>query len=480
MTRGNQMRMTRHICAVLLLTAFCLTANAVADDHTGLTGGGQPYNNIQPSRAMNYILNTTNGDGLGEVMMFGGDFAPTGWVFADGRLLDKSTNADLFNMLGTTYGGDGQTNFAVPDLRARTAIGMGGGAGLTPRSLGSTAGLESVTLTVDQLPAHSHGFVSGVTGITGGGAPHENMQPSLTLNYGIAVEGIYPSRDAAPPAATNAVSGVSEPLLASVGLFAGNSLPASFLPADGRVMPIADNTALFSLIGTTYGGDGITTYALPDLRGRAAIGTGQGQGLSPQVVGETIGAETRTLTVNQMPAHDHTLPQGGSTLHTGGGQPFDNMQPTTGLNYIISLQGIFPSKSSVQPLVASAEPYIGEVDLFAGDFAPRGYALANGQLLSISQNIALFSLLGTTYGGDGRTTFGLPDLRGRIGLGMGQGLGLSNFIEGAAIGSESVTLSVDQIPPHDHSIPEPPTISLGWLSLAFMSWHFAKKCRSSH
>src|SRR6478672_10496230 len=98
MTRGNQMGMTRHICVVLLLTAFCLTAIAVADDHTGLTGGGQPYNNIQPSRAMNYILNTTSADGLGEVMIFGGGFAPTGWVFADGRSLDKSANADLFAM----------------------------------------------------------------------------------------------------------------------------------------------------------------------------------------------------------------------------------------------------------------------------------------------------------------------------------------------------------------------------------------------
>jgi microcystin-dependent protein len=428
---------------------------------------------------MNYILNTSDADGLGEVMMFGGDFAPTGWVFADGRLLDKSANPALFTMLGTTYGGDGVTNFTVPDLRSRTAIGMGAGTGLTPRSLGSTAGSELVTLTVDQLPAHAHGLTSGMTGVTGGGAPHENMQPSLTLNYGIAVQGIFPSRDAAPPAATNAISGVSEPLIASVGLFAGSSLPASFLPADGRLMSIAQNTALFSLIGTTYGGDGITTFALPDLRGRAAIGTGQGPGLPTQDLGEVTGTETRTLTINQIPAHDHTLPQGGNTLNTGGGQPFDNMQPTTGLNYIIALEGIYPSQSSVQPLVASAEPYIGEVDLFAGNFAPRGWALANGQLLAISQNTALFSLLGTTYGGNGQTTFALPDLRGRISLGMGQGPGLSNFIEGAGIGSESVTLSVDQIPPHDHSIPEPSTIVLGLLSLAFLSRHLAKKCRSS-
>jgi microcystin-dependent protein len=425
---------------------------------------------------MNYIINTTSGDGLGEVMMFGGNFAPLGWAFADGQLLDKSANPDLFTVLGATYGGDGVTTFALPDLRGRTAIGMGQGLGLSPRVLGSTAGSESVTLTVDQLPAHAHGSPSGVTGVSGGSLPHENMQPSLTMNYGIVVQGIYPSRNIAvapvPGSVVNSL-GVTDPLLASVGLFAGNSLPNGFLPADGRLMSIAQNTALFSLIGTTYGGNGVTTFALPDLRGRSAIGTGQGPGLSSQTLGEIIGTETGVLTVNQIPAHHHTLPAGGNTLDAGGGQPFSIMQPTTALNYIIALEGIYPPHNSALPLVANAEPFLGEVDLFAGNFAPQGWALANGQLLSISQNTALFSLLGTTYGGNGVTTFALPDLRGRIGLGMGQGVGLSNLIEGTAIGSESVTLSIDQIPPHDHSIPEPSAIvlsALGLLTLTFVSW----------
>ena len=86
------------------------------------------------------------------------------------------------------------------------------------------------------------------------------------------------------------------------------------------------------------------------------------------------------------------------------------------------------------------------------NFAPAGWALCNGQLLSISQNQALYSLLGTTYGGDGVTTFALPDLRGRVGIHMGQGPGLSNYTIGTASGSEITTLGVPNLPPHNHNI----------------------------
>ena len=98
-----------------------------------------------------------------------------------------------------------------------------------------------------------------------------------------------------------------------------------------------------------------------------------------------------------------------------------------------------------------SEPFIGEIRMFAGTFAPRNWALCDGQLLAISQNDALFSLLGTTYGGDGRTTFGLPDLRGRIPIHAGSGPGLSFRGLGARGGSETVTLNVNQIPAHSHT-----------------------------
>jgi microcystin-dependent protein len=98
-----------------------------------------------------------------------------------------------------------------------------------------------------------------------------------------------------------------------------------------------------------------------------------------------------------------------------------------------------------------AEPFLGEIIMFGGNFAPRGWALCNGQLLSISQNTALFAILGTTYGGDGRTTFGLPDLRGRAPMHPGSGPGLTTRRLGEKGGSESETLDVNQIPSHNHA-----------------------------
>jgi len=99
----------------------------------------------------------------------------------------------------------------------------------------------------------------------------------------------------------------------------------------------------------------------------------------------------------------------------------------------------------------ASEPFIAEIKMFGGNFAPRGYAYCDGQLLAIAQNAALFSLLGTTYGGDGRTTFGLPDLRGRTAIGPRQGPGLSNYSLGSRGGVEQVTLSSAHMPAHTHA-----------------------------
>ncbi|KGJ95315.1 phage tail protein [Colwellia psychrerythraea] len=99
-----------------------------------------------------------------------------------------------------------------------------------------------------------------------------------------------------------------------------------------------------------------------------------------------------------------------------------------------------------------AEPFLGEIKMFGGNFAPRGYAFCNGALLAISQNQALFSLLGTIYGGDGRTTFALPDLRGRVAMSFGNGAGLTNRPIGQRSGSESNTLIENQMPAHNHVI----------------------------
>ncbi|MCB1950233.1 MAG: phage tail protein [Burkholderiales bacterium] len=116
------------------------------------------------------------------------------------------------------------------------------------------------------------------------------------------------------------------------------------------------------------------------------------------------------------------------------------------LLFAISFSLIFSLLVSNKAQACSSDPMLGSMCVFAGNFAPRGWALANGQLLSISENQALFSILGTTYGGDGRTTFALPDTKGRAIIGAGHGTGLSNYALGARGGAETVTLTQPQLP----------------------------------
>ncbi|MDQ6477210.1 tail fiber protein [Dyadobacter sp. LHD-138] len=190
---------------------------------------------------------------MGTVMAWAPNFAPRGWAFCQGQTLSITQNSALFSLLGTTYGGDGQTTFRLPDLRGRTPLGAGNGPGLSPYELGQSSGAESVTITLNEMPAHNHaaqtgnapiqvsasnadtstpanglsiavpGTVSGrdfsptlgfnsaapnVTlnqatsgpaavnvGVSGGSHPHNNMQPYLALNFIICMQGIFPPRN---------------------------------------------------------------------------------------------------------------------------------------------------------------------------------------------------------------------------------------------------------------------------------------------
>lgn len=175
---------------------------------------------------------------------------------------------------------------------------------------------------------------------------------------------------------------MSEPFIAEIRIWALNFAPRGWAFCHGQLLPISQNTALFSLIGTIYGGDGRTTTALPNLQGRAAMHPGRGPGLTPRSVGQTGGAPAVTLTEAQMPSHDHlgvnpgrradsesadTADPVGKHLATtsgtstrlyrdstdlsptgataGGGQSHENRQPYLGLNYTIALQGLYPSRS---------------------------------------------------------------------------------------------------------------------------------------
>ena len=174
---------------------------------------------------------------IGEIRMFGGNFAPRGWAMCDGQLLSIAENDVLYTLLGTTYGGDGQNTFGVPDLRGRTPSHQGTKNGQT-YVIGQPGGTESVTLTTAQLPAHTHPFLAastaGAVGVpttatmisdqgpagttifgytpfnasnaqvtltaasttpTGGNQPHDNMQPYVGINFIIALNGIFPSQN---------------------------------------------------------------------------------------------------------------------------------------------------------------------------------------------------------------------------------------------------------------------------------------------
>jgi microcystin-dependent protein len=181
-----------------------------------------------------------------------------------------------------------------------------------------------------------------------------------------------------------------QPYIAEIRLFAGNFPPAGWAFCDGSLLPISENDALFALIGTTYGGDGQVTFALPDLRGRVPIGIGQGTGLTNRTLGDKTGQETVTLTTANMPSHSHSgrivvnngnastsVPTASSSIATSGSfsgrtflpnlsyntstqdillqtvttssvgnsTPIDNVKPRLGLNFIISLFGIFPTSN---------------------------------------------------------------------------------------------------------------------------------------
>jgi microcystin-dependent protein len=179
---------------------------------------------------------------------------------------------------------------------------------------------------------------------------------------------------------------MDNPFLGTISLFAGNFAPRGWALCNGQLLAISQNSALFSILGTTYGGDGVTTFALPNLQGRAPIHWGQGPGLTPRTLGEASGEENVTLLSTQMPQHTHLVSAsttvatkdvptgnvlavstdsgvGGAPLNfiepasanttmapgmiapAGGNQPHDNMQPYLAVTFIIALNGIFPSRN---------------------------------------------------------------------------------------------------------------------------------------
>jgi microcystin-dependent protein len=359
----------------------------------------QSLNNYQPSLSIVQFI-----DAMGFVRMTAADFVPPG-----SRWLDGST-------VGT------------PDVVGRAIVGA-----TASMPVGTVVGSPTMTVGQPNLP----------TALGGAGSPLDNRQPTIALRYAIHIEGVFPS-----DGRSNGLANIG-----AVAAFAGTDLPPGWLFAEGQELSLnADNGALFQLIGTNYGGDGQSTFALPDLRGRVPIGAGFGPGLSGYVEGQATGSDLTTLT----------------TQNVLTGSPISNLQPSLALTFEMSLTGAYPSGTSTCLCLPSNLQLLGEINMYAWGDLPSWGPDAAGQLLAINQNQALFSLLGTRFGGNGFTNFALPDLRGRIVVGAGTSAidPSRSLLSAQSFGTEFVRMEPG-VPPVT-SVPESSTAALvaaGFASL---------------
>jgi microcystin-dependent protein len=274
------------------------------------TGGAFPQPGQGP--AINYMA---------MVHTFAGQSTAYGASPCDGQLVPIINHQAMFSILGLSYGGDGQRDFALPGLRGLAA--MGGGP-LQPRTAAS-----------------------------------------LSMTYMIAAAG------GAGPA--------EYPLVGAIGLFAGIDPPPGWLTADGSMLAISQNIPLFEAIGATFGGNGETVFQLPDLTGCAAVGAGQGPSVSIAL---------------------------GQQVAAGPDTPVSCL----GLNYLINVVGGAPPAQGNGGFPASAA-VLGEVIAYAGAAIPDGWLPADGREMGVEANEALFGVIGDRFGGDGKVSFALPDLR---------------------------------------------------------------------
>lgn len=305
---------------------------------------------------------------------------------ASGKLMPIVLQRATYAITKHLYGPDnGDGFFALPNLQGASVLYLTDG---DRTNIGQFQGNPSntVTLSEQQLPASLGGQFAAI----------DNLQYGLGMQNLIQTEGQFPSG--------------SQPDLYTVGMvypFAGSEnggeRMSGFMPADGRLLSTKDYSLLFAIIGNAYGGDGIKTFALPDLRNRVPVGAGvTADGLCISA-GQKLGQAQLTLASSNLPG--------------AGDEAFSTMQPSLGMNYVITTKGYFESFDGEHPM-------IGQIALFAGTYAPMKWTLAQGQMLNVSDNPALFALVGNKFGGDGRSTFALPDLRGRTVVGTGGPLDL--------------------------------------------------------
>jgi microcystin-dependent protein len=409
------------------LAAIAAPTLVFAQGNTGVTGDGTPVENRQPGLGLRYIIAMqgifpdNNGDPpggtqppyrddpyFGEIRAVPYNIAPRGWVFCEGQLLPINQNQAMFALLGTRYGGNGVTTFALPDLRGRVPIGAGQAPGLPNYTLGQKVGTAQVSLTAANLPAHSHSVPNGHTGTTGNGDAVDNVQPSLGLTFLIAANG-------------------------EIMIVPWEQQPTGWVRPSGQLLPVTQYNYLFGHLGYSYGGSG-PVFALPDLRGRVVVGYNS---TSEPLIGAARGTPTHTLTLADMPAHTHTIPEGHTGSTGGAGGAFDNYQPSLVMKWLISIQGGTP-----HPDVGTPTPFKGEMRLIAG-------YVADGLPGNIWKPVdgATYSELNSVvvnYGAAGK----VPDLRNRIAPGPATVLASPEL----PVGTDTFTVSFTNLAPHSHQL----------------------------
>jgi len=285
---------------------------------------------------------------IGQIAIFGFNYAPAGWAPCQGQMLAIGQNPQLFSIIGNRFGGNGQVTFALPNLEG-VPVGAGQGPGLSDYALGQAGGEMTVTLTPQQMPNHNHPFNAvnsqatsatpegnqlarawralehtdavvnfysnhpgntplalNAIGASGSGQPHNNLQPYLAVNFCIATAGVMPSPEGAPAPVRQAYCG-------ELAICAFGNAPAGWALCDGQLLRVPQNQELYSLLGPMYGGDGIRNFALPDLRGRVphnAFG-------EYFTLGQMGGQEAHALSAAEMPSHNHALMADATSTSVG-------------------------------------------------------------------------------------------------------------------------------------------------------------------
>ena len=403
---------------------------------------------------------------------------PPAYLLEDGSAVSRATYADLFALIGTTYGaGDGATTFNLPDSRGRVTVPISA-SDAEFNSMGEKYGEKSHTITVNEIPSHSHAqnvtansggtairndyssdgaggiYAQGVnTNSAGGGGASNVIQPSIVMEYAIKWRPSTGANSTLAPGTT--LQGY------------WSSVPTGYNAEDGSALSRSGYAPLFGVIGTTYGaGDGSTTFNIPNSQGRVGVNRNPSD-TQFATLGLKYGEKTHLLTIGEMVPHSHgeiitansggsavrndyaadgnggTYSQGVNTGNAGGGQAFNVIQPSIVKRSTIKTSTATGSQPDAGIVVGtSIEGWWAT--------APSGFLLEDGSAVSRTTYDSLFALLGTTYGaGDGSTTFNLPDTRGRVAVNLNAGDAQFATI-GQKFGEKTHIMSIGELPSHSH------------------------------